>query len=90
MERPKSSIAGRFMDEYQSPRRPELGRVRIRICESEIQAFIDRFPRLSRESVFREMSRAGPDRAAVETAIRALANRHAPQPHPSESVLRKL
>ena len=65
------------MNAYKSPRRPDLRAIRVMICESEIQAFLRKFPRLSREEIFAEMSRAGPDRAKVELAIEALANRPA-------------
>ena len=65
------------MNAYKSPRRPDLRAIRVMICESEIEAFLRRFPQLSREEIFEEMSRVGPDRTKVEAAIEALANRPA-------------
>jgi hypothetical protein len=78
------------MGDYQSPRRPELHAIRVRICESEIQSFLQKFPQLSREEIFEEMSKTGPDRAKVVAAIQARANRPMQRaPHPSGSVLRR-
>jgi hypothetical protein len=65
------------VDDYQSPRRPELQAIRVRICESEIQAFLQKFPQLSRDEIFEEMSKTGPDRAKVMAAIGARAKRPA-------------
>jgi hypothetical protein len=65
------------VDDLRSPRRPDLRKIRVTIRESEIQAFLEKFPRLGRDEIFEEMSRIGPDRAKVEAALEALANRPA-------------
>ena len=58
---------------YSAPKRPELHDVRVMVCESEINGFLERYPALTRQQVLGVMIHAGPERKAVEAALAALA-----------------
>jgi hypothetical protein len=63
---------------YNPPKRPELHSVRVMICESEINGYLQRFPALSRHEVLAVMIDAGPERKAVDAALARLATARAP------------
>jgi hypothetical protein len=58
---------------YTPPRQPEPGATRLRVCESEIDAYARLYPQLSRDEILAVMKSAGPLRVAVETELRRIA-----------------
>jgi hypothetical protein len=63
---------------YAYPRRPELGAIRVRVCESEINGYRRRYPQLSRARILDAMIDKGPWRASVEAELKRLAREPAP------------
>jgi hypothetical protein len=51
----------------------DLHSLRVMVCESELRAYLERYPGLTREQVFEVMLSEGPSRAGVEAALAALA-----------------
>jgi len=58
---------------YAYPRKPELGAIRVRISESEIDAYRRRFPRLTRARILDAMIAKGPWRESVEAELKRIA-----------------
>jgi hypothetical protein len=58
---------------YEPRKRPELGELRVMICESEIGEYLRTFPSLTREQILGAMIGAGPTRAAVESELERMA-----------------
>jgi hypothetical protein len=58
---------------YASPRKPELGTIRVRISQSEIDAYRRRFPRLTRVRILDAMIAKGPWRESVEAELKRMA-----------------
>jgi hypothetical protein len=59
---------------YEPRKRPELGALRVTICESQIAKYLAAYPSLSREEVLVVMITAGPMREAVEKELDRVAN----------------
>ena len=60
---------------YEPRKRPELGTLRVTICESQIGKYMNSYPTLSREAILVVMITAGPMRAAVEEELARAAAR---------------
>jgi len=58
---------------YSPPKRPELHDVHVMVCESELQGYQRRYPKLTRQQILGVMIEAGPQRQAVESALERLA-----------------
>jgi len=58
---------------YGFRRKPELGTIRVRISQSEIDAYRRRFPRLTRAHILDAMIEAGPWRESVEAELKRMA-----------------
>jgi hypothetical protein len=58
---------------YTPPRQLEPGATRLRVCASEIEAYVRLHPQLTREEILRVMMSAGPLRASVEAELRRVA-----------------
>jgi hypothetical protein len=54
---------------YTSPKKPELGTLRVMICESEIRGYMKTYPDLDRAEILATMITAGPLRAEVDSAL---------------------
>jgi hypothetical protein len=58
---------------YDFPRKLELGAIRVRISQSEIDAYRRRFPRLTRARILDAMIEKGPWRESVEAELKRMA-----------------
>jgi hypothetical protein len=58
---------------YTSPKQLEPGATRLRVCESEVNAYVRVHPQLTREEVLSVMLAAGPMRAHVEAELQRIA-----------------
>jgi hypothetical protein len=58
---------------YETRKRPELGSLRVMICESQIAEYMRTYPALTREQVLATMIGAGPARTAVESELQRMA-----------------
>jgi hypothetical protein len=58
---------------YTPPRQPEPGALRLRVCESEVDAYARLHPQLTRDEILAVMKSAGPLRANVEGELRRIA-----------------
>jgi hypothetical protein len=58
---------------YAYPRRPDLGTIRVRISQSEIDAYRRRFPRLTRARILDAMIEKGPWRENVDAELKRAA-----------------
>jgi hypothetical protein len=58
---------------YGYHRKPELAAIRVRICQSEIDAYRRRFPRLTRARILDAMIEKGPWRESVEAELKRIA-----------------
>ena len=58
---------------YSTPRKPDFSQARVMVCESELCAFLQAFPELSREDVLAAMLKCGPMRRTVEQELQRLA-----------------
>lgn len=58
---------------YTPPRQPEPGATRVRVCESEVSAYVRLHPQLTRDEILAVMKSAGPMRTNVETELRNMA-----------------
>jgi hypothetical protein len=53
----------------------DLHSLRVMLCESELAAYLRKYPTLSREEIFQVVLAHGPARAPVESALEALAGK---------------
>jgi hypothetical protein len=58
---------------YAYPRKPELGAIRVRVSESQIDSYRRLYPMLSRASILDIMIEKGPWREPVEAELRRMA-----------------
>jgi hypothetical protein len=58
---------------YTSPKQLEPGATRLRVCESEVAAYVRLHPQLTREEVLAVMMSAGPMRVNVESELQRIA-----------------
>jgi hypothetical protein len=63
---------------YTPPKQPEPGTTRIRVCESEVDAYSARHPQLTRDEVLAVMKSAGPMRSNVEAELKRLSDARRP------------
>jgi hypothetical protein len=63
---------------YTSPKQLEPGLTRLRVCESEVNAYVRVHPQLTREEVLSVMMSAGPIRANVESELERIAQARRP------------
>lgn len=59
---------------YTYPRKPEPGSHRVMICESEVQRYLEQYPRLDRSQVIEVLKAAGQSRAAIDAELRRLSS----------------
>jgi hypothetical protein len=58
---------------YGAPKKHERASLRVIVCESELERFMERFPMLTREEVLLTLINAGPMRSDIEHELARLA-----------------
>lgn len=58
---------------YAYPRKPDLGALRVRVSESQVEQYRRLFPSLARARILDTMIAKGPWRAPVEAELRRMA-----------------
>jgi hypothetical protein len=58
---------------YEPRKRAELGALRVMICESEVNRYLEAYPGLTREQVLATMIGAGPTRAGIERELQRIS-----------------